>query len=79
MLPKMFSDKEFADGVNVAQSSGFVAAVIVVIGTAVIVVEAKLVENNGELRIFAINRLPKEGLIIEIVNGSIADGRRKIA
>jgi len=79
MLPKMFSDKEFAGGVNVAGSSGYAAAAIVVIVTALIVVDAKLVENNGALRIFAINRLPKEGLIIETVSVSIVDGRRRLA
>lgn len=78
MLPKMFSDKEFADGVNVARSSGFVAAAIVVIVTVAMVVEAKLVENNDELRTFAINGLLREGLIIETVSGPIADGWRKL-
>jgi hypothetical protein len=79
MLPKMSSDKEFADGVNVAQSSGSAAAAIVVIVTAAIVVEAKLVESNGDLRIFVINRLPKEGLIIETVSAPIAGGWPKLA
>ena len=78
MLPKMFSDKEFADGANAVRSSGSAAAMIVVIATAVTVADKKRGGNSGEQLIFDINKLLREDLIIETVSGPIADGRRKI-
>jgi len=52
---------------------------IVVIATAVSVADKKRGGNSGEQLTFDINKLLREDLIIEIVSGPIADGRRKIA
>ena len=79
MLPKMFSDKEFADGGNAVRSFGSAAAAIVAIAIAVTVAGKKRAGNSGEQLIFDINGLLREGLIIETVSEPIADGRRKIA
>jgi len=75
----MFCDKDFADGANAVRSSGSAAAMIVVIATAVSVADKKRGGNSGEQLTFDINKLLREDLIIEIVSGPIADGRRKIA
>jgi hypothetical protein len=75
MLPKMFSDKEFADGGSAVRSSGSAATMIVAIATAVTVADKKRAGNSGGQLIFDINKLPREGLIIETGSGLIADGR----
>ena len=75
----MFCDKDFADGANAAQSSGSAAGMIVAIATVATVVDKKHAGNSDEQLTSDTNRLPKEGLIIEIGSGRIADGRRKLA
>lgn len=71
----MFCDKDFADGASAVRSSGSAAGMIVAIVTAVTVAGKKHVGNSGGQLIFDINGLLREGLIIETVNGLIANGR----
>ena len=76
--PKMFSDKGFADGANVARSSGSAVVMIVVIVTAVTGVGKNHAANNVVQRTSVTENPQKQDLTKGIVSVPIDDASRNI-